>query len=302
LRVPIALRTRGAICVFALATTYAFADTIFNYPGFANTTNLTLVGEAAATVTGDGTVLRLTSSTGYESSAAYSTAAVTLGSNAVFSTQFQFRFSSPGGIDPADGMTFVLAASSSGLGSTGGGIGYQGVRNSVAIEFDTYNNGPTDGDSSNHVAIDTGGNLNVLALSNVYGVSTCGFIGSTYTSAGCLSNGDLWTANVSYDGLRLSLKLLDPAKGVTFGAITNYPINVASLLGTNTAFVGFTGSTGGGSENQDILNWRFANTAVLPNAVPEPGSLLLFGIGLVSVAAATRCLGAGERVKQRQSL
>jgi hypothetical protein len=56
-----------------------------------------------------------------------------------------------------------------------------------------------------------------------------------------MSNGDLWTANISYNGSNLNVSLLDPAKGLAFNAITNYPINVVSFLGTNSAFVGFTG-------------------------------------------------------------
>jgi hypothetical protein len=36
---------------------------------------------------------------------------------------------------------------------------YGGVGNSVGIEFDTYDNGGADGDSSNHVAIDEDGNI-----------------------------------------------------------------------------------------------------------------------------------------------
>ncbi len=59
-------------------------------------------------------------------------------------------------------------------------------------------------------------------------------------------------------------------------------INIASLLGTNTSFVGFTSGKGSGFENHDILNWQFANTAQLPPpGVPEPSSLLLIGSGLL---------------------
>jgi Bacterial lectin len=85
---------------------------------------------------------------------------------------FQFRFTDPGGIDPADGITFVLAATSTGLGAGGGQIGYGGVPNSVAIEFDTFNTGGGDGNSSNHVGIDTNGVLTDTSLTNVYGKQT----------------------------------------------------------------------------------------------------------------------------------
>ena len=263
-------------CLLALPATQALGDTIFKYQNFSDTNGLTLVGNTTSAATSDGTVLRLTPANPYQSGAAYSTAPVKLGTSATFSTQFQFRFTDAGGIDPADGITFVLAATPTGLGANGGGLGYQGVAKTVAVEFDTYNNGPTDGNSSNHVAIDTGGNLNVLGLTNAYGISSCAFAGSSpHAAAGCLSNGDLWTANVSYNGSNLSVKLFDPAEGSAFTAI-QYPINLGSILGTNAAFVGFTGSTGGGWENQDVVNWQLANTATLPASAPEPSTLLLF--------------------------
>jgi hypothetical protein len=60
-----------------------------------------------------------------------------------------------------------LAASASGLGSTGGDLGYGGVNHSVGIELDTFDNGNPDGNSSNHAAIDENGNIiNGNALSD----------------------------------------------------------------------------------------------------------------------------------------
>jgi hypothetical protein len=233
------------------------------------------VGNAATLATTDGTVLRLTPASSFQSGAAYSTSPVTLGNNATFSTQFQFRFSNAGGEDPADGITFVLGTSTTGLGGAGVGMGYQGVSGkSVAIEFDTYNNtgfglGNNDGNSSNHVSIDTNGNLTNTDITNVYGNASCGFTNGSpaqnlNTVAGCMSNGHLWTVNISYDGSNLTVTLTDPAEGSSFTAINSYPINLASVLGQNTAFVGFTAGTGSGWENHDIVNWTFANTSQLP--------------------------------------
>ena len=176
-------------------------------------------------------------------------------------------------------------------------MGYEGVNNSVAIEFDTYNNagyglGDNDGNSSNHVAIDTNGNLTNTALANVYGNGSCGFPTGNpgqnpYTAAGCMSNGDLWTVNMSYNGTNLTVTLKDPAEGSTFTALDSYAINIASYLGTDQAYVGFTAGTGAGWENHDIVDWTFANTAQLPtppSGVPEPGSLLLLTAGLMALA------------------
>lgn len=280
----------------------------FTYNGFANTTGLTFVGDATTAVTSDGTVLRVTPATGGQSGAAYSTSAFTLGANDTFSTQFQFRFTDPGAWDPADGITFVLAASPTGLGSGGVGMGYAGVPHSVAIEFDTYNNagfglGDNDGNSSNHVAIDTDGNLTNTALANVYGNGSCGFLNGNppqnpQTANGCMSNGHLWTVNMSYNGSDLTVSLRDPSESSDFVAINSFPIDIANYLGTNNAYVGFTAGTGAGWENHDIINWTFANTAQLPppSSVPEPGSLLLLGAGALMLAG-----GAAAKRFRRQS-
>ena len=197
----------------------------------------------------------------------------------------------------------MLAANPTGLGGLGVGMGYSGVTHSVAIEFDTYNNtgyslGDDDGNSSNHVSIDTGGSLTNANLTNVYGNASCGFAGGTpsqndYHAAGCMSNGDVWTATIGYDGSKLSLTLQDGtnAADVIYAGV---PIDIAAELGTSQAFVGFTSGTGAGWENHDILSWDFVNTTQLApppvSTVPEAGqtAMMLMGVGLLAALARKR--------------
>jgi len=290
----------GLLVISAALASSAHADVVIDFDNFDSTAGLTLVGSAAAAATGDGNVLRLTPASGSKSAAAYSTTPITLGANATFSTTFKFRFTEPGGWDPADGITFVLAAAPSGLGSSGVGMGYQGVKYSVAIEFDTYNNagyglGANDGNSSNHVSIDTGGDLQNSFLQNVYGNASCGFPSggnpnqNDHSVFGCMSNGHIWSVSIGYDGSAISLKLQDGA-GPAFFAYDDVPIDIASHLGTNQAYVGFTSGTGAGWENHDILSWQFANTTELTPPVPEPSSyaLLLIGLGAIGVVVRRR--------------
>jgi hypothetical protein len=277
----------AAATVFALQSQ---AGTIISYSDFSSTSGLTLVGSA----TTSSNQLELTPASTSQSGAAYSTTGVPLGASDTFSTTFQFQFTNTGGIDPADGITFVLAASPTGLGTGGGDIGYGGVGNSVAIEFDTYDNGSSDGDSSNHVAIDEDGHIDDGTsqsdqnLVNVYGISNCGFT----KTPGCMSNGDIWTATISYNGTNLAMTLWDTTgESSPFTVYTSQALNISSLLGTNTAFVGFTAGTGSGFEQQDILNWQLSNTATL-NAAPEPSTLGLVIVGVAGIALAKRRLHA----------
>ena len=285
-RIPLRARLAGGL--IAVASLFAAAPSqsavLFNFTDFTGAcgSTLTCVGNTTST----SPALRLTPATTGASGAGYSTTPVSLGANATFSTTFRFQFTQPGGIDPADGIVFVLAAASNGLGVSGGGIGYQGVGNSVGIEFDTYNNGSPD-ISDNHVAIDTNGVLTNTAAANPYGVGNCGFS----AVFGCMSNGDIWSVTIGYDGVALTVQVQDGNAAVQT-VINAFPIDIASLLGTTSAVVGFTAATGSGYENQDIRSWQLANdiTLAVPptTGVPEPLSAALFGIGLIGVAAVRR--------------
>lgn len=63
-----------------------------------------------------------------------------LRTNRSFSATFVFGIS--GASTPADGLTFVLSSNdASAIGAAGEGLGYQGIKRSVAVAFDTF---PTD--------------------------------------------------------------------------------------------------------------------------------------------------------------
>ncbi len=281
-------RTLFAAAALALAALapQAQAALVIDYANFTGAcgSTLTCVGSTAVNA-GD---LRLTPSSFNTAGAGFSKTAISLGAGATFSTSFQFRMDQAGGIDPADGFTFVLSKASSGLGGAGGGLGYQGVANSVAVEFDTYDNGEVGG--SNHVAVDVNGSLASLVTASPYGNSNCHL--GNHLAAGCMSNGKIWSAFVNYDGTTQKLNVSVQESGsALIQLITDFSIDIAGALGTNDAFVGFTAATGSGIENHDILNWQLANdTSIVGpgNRLPEPASLALLSLAGVAALAAGR--------------
>ncbi|MGD0538903.1 MAG: LamG-like jellyroll fold domain-containing protein, partial [Verrucomicrobiota bacterium] len=221
--------------------------------GFSNVAGLTFSGDAERISTADGFVLRLTPATTFQSGSVFSASPVNA---ARFSTFFSFRISNRGGMTTdynptpgADGLVFVLQAiSGASLGVYGGGLGYQGITNSVGVEFDTWNN--YDGTDyfdpdSNHVGIDLNGDVS-------HGV------GAPYTASvePDFDDGNIWYAWVDYDGTMLEVRVAQ---------INARPVNptlrrildVPGVLRAQNAFVGFTSGTGAGWGNHDILTWQY---------------------------------------------
>ncbi|MFA4937343.1 MAG: alpha/beta hydrolase [Patescibacteria group bacterium] len=165
-----------------------------------------------------------------------------------FETIFRFQLTGCGGLGGrADGFAFVIQNSGdSVIGLNGGGIGYSGIVNSVAIEFDTYKNSDP---NNNHISIQSRG---TLANSHLHTYSL-GYI----TSIPNLANGSIYQVKISYAADTIKVYFSD------FNSpVLSVPINLGSLLSLDSgkAWVGFTASTGNGYENHDILCWSFDTT------------------------------------------
>ncbi len=231
------------------------------------------VGSTCSAVTGIGgdNVLRLTNNTS-QAGSAFSTSAISLAADASFSTSFQFRFSDQQN-SGADGIVFAVQTNSNTAGGSGGGIGYQGIPNSVGIEFDNWNNGGGDGNSDNHVGINLNGNVNSVALT---------------PSPYFLDSGALLTAWVDYNGVtdllevRLSNNTTRP-----LAALLSHTVDLVTVLGTTNAFVGFTSGTGAAGADHDIVAWQFNSefNPINEIGVPAPGAIAVLGLGLIALGA-----------------
>ena len=71
-----------------------------------------------------------------------------------------------------------------------------------------------------------------------------------------MSNGDLWSVWIDYNGTTLHVAIAD--NSTTRPAdLVSYPIDIAGILGQNSAFIGFTAGTGAGYQNHYVTNWLF---------------------------------------------
>jgi hypothetical protein len=226
----------------ALAGTLSFTD-------FSDASLLTLNGSTVTTTTDDGVVLRLTSATPNNSGSAFSSATVNA---AAFSTKFSFRITEPGGTvtdcngeTGADGLVFVVQSVASDIGGFGGGLGYAGITPSVGVEVDTWCNGENNDPNTNHLGIDLNGSVD-------HGPRAL----DTYIPPATLDNSQIWWMWVDYDGGILEVRLND-ADIKPPQPVMSKPLDIPSMLGQQTAFVGFTSGTGGAWGNYDILTWEY---------------------------------------------
>jgi Legume lectin domain len=77
------------------------------------------------------------------------------------------------------------------------------------------------------------------------------------TSSGVdLHSGHLFSVHVVYDGTNLTMTITDTTN-TALKFTQAWPVNIPGTVGANTAFVGFTGGTGGLTANQSVLTWTY---------------------------------------------
>ena len=176
-----------------------------------------------------------------------------------FTTNFTFQLSNPA----ADGMTFTIQNNRpTTIGSSAGNLGYGGIPKSVAVKFDLYNNA---GEGPDSTGLYVNGATPTVPAINLTGTGID------------LHSGDYLNATVTYDGTNLTLILTDAITLATWSHV--WQINIPQTVGGNTAYVGFTGGTGGSTSSQKLTYWTYLAGPPAPNfgAGFAPGSMTLNG-------------------------
>ncbi len=141
----------------------------------------------------------------------------------------------------ADGIAFVLQPLSTSIGSTGGGLGYEGITPSLAVEIDTYQNTISGDPAADHMGIQINGDVNHNTGSNLAGPV------AALSSSGNIEDGQNHLLRVRWDATSQTLEAyFDGVLRLTYTG--NIVFNVFS--NNPNVYWGFTGSTGGSINEQ----------------------------------------------------
>lgn len=222
----------------------------FNTDGLGWTPN---TGGTYAGVGFNNNVLTLTDGGAGENSAFWFAAPLNINA---FTATWTYQVTAGDSATRADGMAFAIqndTRGTSALGGAGGALGYSGIAPSAALEFNIYPN--------NTVGIALRAN---------------GATGAPYNSTAPLdfSNGDLIGVSVHYDGNTMTVTLNDTNQSTTYTTNMNVG-SLSAIVGGDTAYVGFTGGTGGSDANQAVSNFQFTQLPALNVQASGPNTLLI---------------------------
>ncbi|HXC34941.1 MAG TPA: hypothetical protein VNV43_03650 [Candidatus Acidoferrales bacterium] len=241
----------GSVTSSVAVITFGSQPIGFNGNGMNWTANQNAGFLVYATPTFGGNVVTLTDGSGGEAQSVFFNTPQYIGA---FQAAFTYQ---AGGNRAADGASFCIQNDPRGpaaSGGGGGGLGVLGITPSIELEFNLYSgNGQTVGYTvlTNGLTGASGANGNYHSPGNVN-----------------VAGGDPINVTINYANGQWALTFTDAVANTSFS--TNLTVgDLMQLLGTNAAWVGFTGADGGSTSVQTISNFSFTS---LPSAAIQPGA------------------------------
>jgi hypothetical protein len=154
----------------------------------------------------------------------------------------------------ADGIAFVMQPNSTGSGSSGGGLGYQGISPSIAVEYDTWQN---DDPWYDHISIQRNGDVN-------FSGAVAGPIQASASSSD-IEDGQWHSTRITWDASTNTLTAyFDGVLRLTYSSdiVTN------TFAGNPLVYWGFTGATGAATNLQQFCVISLSFEEVPPTEVP----------------------------------
>jgi len=191
----------------------------------------------------------------------------------------------------ADGIVFVLQPISTSVGTTGGGIGYEGVSPAVGVTIDTWQNTPNNDPFYDHIAIQLNGNIDhANAGANIAGPV------SAIAGNDNIEDCGVHTLRIKWDAAAKELSAyVDGVLRVS--AVKDIVAEVFS--GNPLVFWGFTGSTGGASNLQRVctaLSPKFTFSQGQKRCINEPVTFFDSTISFTSLQKRYWDFGDGSAV------
>jgi hypothetical protein len=168
-------------------------------------------------------------------------------SNLSFTTSFDFVMDRLGGItaeDGGDGVALVFqSVGVHAIGSNNGGIGYMGIKDSLAIELDTWNNQPYSDPNGNHVAIMSRADQFNSVEHHLAEIASRKIVRP-------LNDGRIQNLTVTYSNPIMKVYL---NQNLVLAAAVDLTMIVKKQF-----WIGLTSATGGSTERHIIKNWKFS--------------------------------------------
>ncbi|MFM7770665.1 MAG: L-type lectin-domain containing protein, partial [Bacteroidota bacterium] len=144
----------------------------------------------------------------------------------------------------ADGICFVMhTQGTSAIGQSGGGLGYLNFGTSIAVEFDTWQNGEYGDPTFDHLAIVKNGDINHNGVNNLAGpVQMDPFAANT-------EDGQTRTVRITWNP---STQIFQVYYNCVFRAQSTVDIINSVFGGQNLVYWGFTAATGGAVNVQTV--------------------------------------------------